>query len=79
MIQQSNNAGNAVSSDLQQTLNQIAEWSTDRKDEVIDLLSDEQPRKSRLIESFYDRCIWWEGCYYCQDENKQWQRVKCFM
>jgi len=42
LIQQFNNA---VPADLQDTLNQISERSTDRKDEIVDLLSDEQPRK----------------------------------
>ncbi len=63
---------------LQETLNQIASKAADRKDEVVEVLSDEQPAKSRLVESEYVVCTWWEGCYYCQDEDKNWHRVKCF-
>jgi|GEM_PF-5504530 hypothetical protein len=63
---------------LQETLNQIASKAADRKDEVVEALSDEQPTKSRLVESEYVACTWWEGCYYCQDEDKNWHRIKCF-
>lgn len=64
---------------LQKTLNQIAAQSADRKDEIVDLLNDEQPRKSRIVDQTYIQCTWWEGCYYCQDENQQWHRIKCFI
>ncbi|HEY9622123.1 MAG TPA: hypothetical protein V6C78_17335 [Crinalium sp.] len=67
-----------ISEELQQTLNRIAARAGDRKDEVVDMLSNEQPAKSRMVESAYVHCTWWEGCYYCQDENQQWHRVKCF-
>ncbi|GAB4134710.1 MAG: hypothetical protein Fur0046_06860 [Cyanobacteria bacterium J069] len=70
---------NLVSDDLQATLDRIAAAAADRKDEIVDLLSSEQPKKSRQIDAVFNRCIWWEGCYYCQDELGQWQRVKCFM
>jgi hypothetical protein len=63
---------------LQQTLSQIAAEGRERKDEVIDVLSGEQPTKSRWVEESYVTCTWWEGCYYCQDEEKNWHRVKCF-
>jgi hypothetical protein len=64
---------------LQNTLNQLVAQLGDRKSEVVDLLSDEQPSKSRLVDMSYTQCIWWEGCYYCQDESQQWHRVKCFL
>jgi len=69
----------AIVGKLQQTLAQIAENSRDRKDELVDMLSDEQPSKSRLVELSYIACIWWEGCYYCQDDQGQWYQVKCFI
>ncbi|MBD2460603.1 hypothetical protein H6G89_06055 [Oscillatoria sp. FACHB-1407] len=69
---------NLISQELQKTLNQIAAQAADRKDELMDLLGNEQPGKSHLVETDYGQCIWWEGCYYCQDDNKQWHRVKCF-
>ncbi|HAA27156.1 MAG TPA: hypothetical protein DCE56_05070 [Cyanobacteria bacterium UBA8553] len=62
----------SVSEKLQNTLNQEAsKLSADRKDEVAALLNSE-----RLI-SFYKACIWWDGCYYCQDESNSWDCVKC--
>ena len=67
-----------VSPTLQETLNRVAVRLSDRKEEVVELLSDEQPSKSRLVELSYMQCTWWEGCYYCQDENRQWHQVKCF-
>ena len=67
-----------VSPALQKTLDRVAAQQGDRKDEVVQLLSDEQPSKSRLVEMSYGQCMWWEGCYYCQDETKQWHQIKCF-
>jgi hypothetical protein len=64
---------------LQKTLSEIAAKASDRKDELMDVLSSEQPTKSRQVEEAYNACIWWEGCYYCQDEQKSWHRVKCFI
>lgn len=73
------NQNNLVSESLQTTLNEVASQLADRKDEVVGLLSDEQPSKSRLVDQSYIQCTWWEGCYYCQDEARQWYRVKCFI
>lgn len=70
---------NAVPEALQHTLNDLAAKMADRKDEVVDLLSGEQPAKSRHVDMSYNQCVWWEGCYYCQDESRRWHRVKCFI
>ncbi len=70
---------NAVSSDLQTKLNELAAVMDDRKEEFVDLLNSEHPSISRRVEASYSQCIWWEGCYYCRDDNGSWQRVKCFM
>jgi hypothetical protein len=70
---------NSVSETLQRTLDEIALNASDRKDEVVDLLSGEQPSKSRMVDMAYTQCTWWEGCYYCQDEAKRWYQVKCFI
>ncbi|NJN88562.1 MAG: hypothetical protein HC881_22600 [Leptolyngbyaceae cyanobacterium SL_7_1] len=66
------------SEELQEQLNQMAAKASDRKDELVDLLNEEQPTKSRLVDSAYSQCTWWEGCYYCQDQDLKWYRVKCF-
>jgi len=64
---------------LQRTLDGIAARAADRKAELITALSDEQPAKSKKVDQDYIACTWWEGCYYCQDDQKQWHRVKCFL
>jgi hypothetical protein len=69
---------NEIPESLKKTLDSIAAKVADRKDEVVNVLSNEQPAKSRMVEDSYIQCTWWEGCYYCQDENKNWHRVKCF-
>lgn len=73
------NQNTLVAESLQTTLNEVASQLADRKDEVVNLLSDEQPSKSRLVDLSYVQCTWWEGCYYCQDEAKRWHLVKCFL
>jgi hypothetical protein len=70
---------NAIPSALQAILNDLSTKMADRKGEIVDLLSGEQPTKSRQVDLEYLCCTWWEGCYYCQDDNKQWHRVKCFI
>ncbi|HEY9648778.1 MAG TPA: hypothetical protein V6C88_20530 [Chroococcidiopsis sp.] len=71
-------ADDVISEELQATLNRIAAKAADRKDELVDMLCDEQPHKSRIVDEAYLACTWWEGCYYCMDEKQQWHRVKCF-
>jgi hypothetical protein len=61
-----------VSTQLQVTLNQEArKASVDRKDEVARLLNSE-----RFV-SAYKACLWWDGCYYCQDESNYWYCIRC--
>ncbi|MCU0527237.1 MAG: hypothetical protein MUF72_20720 [Elainella sp. Prado103] len=66
---------------LQNQLNlSVKHQPIDRKAEIVDLLSAEQPHKSRIVDLNYTCCTWWEGCYYCQDDKtQQWHRVKCFL
>ncbi|MBW4464510.1 MAG: hypothetical protein KME07_03595 [Pegethrix bostrychoides GSE-TBD4-15B] len=73
------NTANSVPEALQASLNEMAEQSADCKEQVVELLNGEQPAKSRLVDLAYTQCTWWEGCYYCRDEAKQWHRVKCFI
>lgn len=69
----------AIPQTLSATLSQIGGALSDRKAEIVELLSGEQPAKSRLVEMAYSKCAWWEGCYYCCDETSQWHQVKCFI
>lgn len=65
---------------LQRLLDESLEnQSIDRKEEIVELLSNEQPSKSRQVDMAYAQCTWWEGCYYGKDENQQWHRIKCFL
>jgi len=73
------NPANSTNPALQKTLDLAAVKTNDRKQEVVALLSNEQPRKSRVVEQSYRQCIWWEGCYYCQDDQQNWHRVQCFL
>lgn len=70
---------NSISEALEKTLNELVAQLGDRKGEIVELLNDEQPSKSRLVDLSYTQCTWWEGCYYCRDEAQQWHRVKCFL
>ncbi len=70
---------NAVPEAIQKSLDEIAEQMADCKEQVVELLNDEQPAKSRMVDLTYSQCTWWEGCYYCRDESKQWHQVKCFI
>ena len=61
-----------VSEPLRHTLEQEARRpSADRKDEVAALLNSD-----RSV-SDYKACVWWDGCYYCQDKSNYWYCVKC--
>ena len=61
-----------VSEKLQKTLERESRNpSTDRRDEVATLLNSE-----RLV-SYYNACVWWNGCYYCKDDMGSWYCVKC--
>lgn len=70
MVQSSNLE--RVSADLQATLNQeVNKLAANRRDEVAILLNSE-----RFVAD-YQVCIWWDGCYYCQDDTSNWYRISC--
>lgn len=61
-----------VSEKLQKTLEREARNpSADRRDEVATLLN------SQRLVSYYNACVWWNGCYYCKDDTDSWYCVKC--
>ena len=61
-----------VSEKLQKTLEREARNpSADRRDEVATLLN------SQRLVSYYNACVWWNGCYYCKDDTGSWYCVKC--
>lgn len=66
--------------EIQDTLNQLTHQGImrDRKDEVVELLTINEPMKSWLVESNFTCCAWFDGCYYCKDDQNNWHQVKCF-
>ncbi len=62
-----------ISTELEQRLNWLADHTArNEKDTVIEQLGD----ASHLLS--YDVCTWWDGCYYCRDQQGEWQQIKCF-
>jgi hypothetical protein len=67
-----NNQLERVPDELQKTLDREARNpSSDRKNEIANLLNSD-----RFIAD-YDACIWWNGCYYCKDDDSNWYCIKC--
>lgn len=67
---------NPVPEEVQETL----DWLTDQAaaesfDEVVGLLGIKEPAKSQEVKSSFRSCTWWDGDYYCQDENWKWHFV----
>jgi len=62
-----------ISSELQAQLDQVAQkLSHDCKDELAEQIGYANPLFG------YERCIWWQGCYYCRDQQGNWAQIKCF-
>ncbi len=62
-----------TATDLEHKLNWLAErLPQNDKDRVAEHLGD----ASELLS--YDVCTWWDGCYYCRDEDGNWTQVKCY-
>lgn len=68
-----------VAPETQKMLNWLVSRAVDRKNEVVDMLSNDEPAKSHEVDSQFIACTWFDGCYYCQDSNKQWYQVKCYI
>lgn len=67
---------NPVADEVQETL----DWLTDQVaaeslPEVVELLSIKAPALLQEVESSFQSCTWWDGDYYCQDENWRWHSV----
>ena len=70
------NLGQAVTEEISEDLKRRLDWvmqsqAVDRRDEVTDLLQDE------LLPSDIRTCAWWDGCYYCKDEQGEWHNIRC--
>ena len=61
-----------VSDDLQKVLSHLAgDVPDEKKSEVSALLKDHN------ISATYKRCMWYAGCYYCEDEDGNWDLIWC--
>lgn len=64
----------ALNTDLCRHLDQRVDSQTqDEREAVLEKLGD-----ASLLLS-YDVCTWWDGCYYCRDEQGNWSQVKCYL
>lgn len=62
-----------ISPQLRAQLEQVArDMPRDCRDEVAEKIG----YASDLFS--YDLCIWWNGCYYCRDQQGVWAQIKCF-
>lgn len=67
---------NPVANEVQETL----DWLTDQAaaeslHEVVELINIQSPVLSQQVKSSFQSCTWWDGDYYCQDENWRWHLV----
>ena len=63
-----------ISPELRRHLDQrVGSQSQDERETVLEKLGD----ASTLLK--YDVCTWWDGCYYCRDEDGNWTQVKCYL
>lgn len=65
-----------VADEAQETL----DWLTDQEaaesfEQVVKLLDNKEPALSEEAKSSFRSCTWWDGDYYCQDENWKWHFV----
>lgn len=61
-----------VSEDLRTLLSEEASKpAADKRDAVADLMNSERFAAS------YEACVWWDGCYYCQDAKGDWYCIRC--
>jgi hypothetical protein len=67
---------NPVPGEVQETLDRLTDIAAaESLDEVVKLLSIKEPALSQEVKSSYRSCTWWDGDYYCQNENWSWHLV----
>lgn len=71
--QVSTNTFNPVADELQETLDLLTDrGAAESLQEVVNLLNTKSPTLSSKVGFNFQTCTWWDGDYYCQDENWQW-------
>ncbi|HCF29942.1 MAG TPA: hypothetical protein DEV81_22695 [Cyanobacteria bacterium UBA11049] len=67
---------NPVADEVQETLDRLTDQvAAESLPEVVELLNIKAPALGQEIESSFQSCTWWDGDYYCQDENWRWHSV----
>lgn len=65
-----------VADEVQETLDCLTDQAAaESLDEVVKLLGIKGLAHSRDVKSSFQSCTWWDGDYYCQDENWRWHLV----
>lgn len=68
---------NPVPDEVQETLDCLTDQAAaESLNEVVALLGiKEHHNQSQEVKSAFRSCTWWDGDYYCQDENWKWHFV----
>ena len=67
---------NLVPDEAQETLDCLTDQvAAESLDEVVALLDSKEHNQSLEVKSSFRSCTWWDGDYYCQDENWRWHFV----
>jgi hypothetical protein len=67
---------NLVPHEVQETLDCLTDQAAaESLDEVVKLLDIKEDTQSKEVKSSFRSCTWWDGDYYCQDENWRWHFV----
>lgn len=67
---------NLVADEVQETLDRLTDQvAAESLPEVIELLNTKAPASCQEVKSAFQSCTWWDGDYYCQDENWKWHLV----
>ena len=67
---------NLVPDEAQETLDCLTDQvAAESLDEVVALLDTKDRNQSLDVKLSFRSCTWWDGDYYCQDENWRWHFV----
>jgi len=62
-----------VADEVQETLDYLTDQAAAESfEQVVILVESKEPALSHEVKSSFRSCTWWDGDYYCQDENWKW-------
>lgn len=65
-----------VADEAQETLDLLTDQAAAESfEQVVELVDSKEPALSEEVKSSFRSCTWWDGDYYCQDENWKWHFV----